>query len=1008
VLTDTKKKVLKSKIIRNKNIYLILIIFVNIISIEAQEQITSFHIKPGDKSSNPSKFKHFNNRIYFSAYTEVYGRELYVSNGNKNNAVILKDIALGKKSAISYPSFVTLNSTLFFIANDGLSKGELWKSDGTSNGTIKVTNFLDYAIIGLTKVDNFIFFITKPDSGLWKLWKSDGTALGTTVVKEIPASDISYQGQLNGLFIFTVNTPNTNDSRVWRSDGTSSGTYPLMPDSGGNGAGITQGNGVFHGGTSYFTQYIEFNNELYFVIRNSSIFGTNSVGIMKTDGTVENTVAVKAVHNGFNMGGYSGLINYADVISLNNKLYFSFYQNDFKRLFIWETDGSVNNGNLIYDKVNPTYFVPSNLSTNNNSLIFCTGSTSGVTSLVELNIDTLLITELKELANGIPEPSYFHSRKSISNIYKIAPDKSFISLPYDRLSSSIVKGWITDFTEKTTTNYSNLDGIRSIYLFNDQLYFTKDSDLFGYELWKSDGTQENTFLIENINKSKYGINTTMKLSSFNNLLIFNAFDSEFGEELWMYNNNTSNLSLLKDINIGTFDSSPRNIIPYKNNLLFRANDNINGFELWKTDGTKLGTSLIKNINEKSTSSYPSLLTEHKNSLYFMAKPDTEYFLYRKDEGDPIPIKGLGFDFSGQYNYSNQIVSSGNYIYFSAGMGHQELWRSDGTEIGTIFLKKFNELGKIVDVDGHVFFPASSTETPSEIELYKSNGTIAGTKLIKNIEVGFSSYPANLTLNKGILYFTAKTSTEGRELWKTDGTEEGTKLITDINLGVNSSINDPYHIAFPKHNPFPIIKNEMYFSADNGISGEELWKSDGTSIGTSMVLDINNGFNSSNPKEMAVIDDLLYFQALDSDHGAELWKSDGTEHGTILASDVFPGAESSSPSSIMNIDENLFFIAKTVHDGRQIWRIQDEITLSISEVSGNELITIYPNPSYDFVNIKTNNHIDKIKIYDLNGSLIKSISSISDNCFNIEELSSGVYLISYEIEDRISYKKLIKK
>ncbi|AXT21165.1 T9SS C-terminal target domain-containing protein [Flavobacteriaceae bacterium AU392] len=982
-----------------KILSLVLIILINI-NLNAQEQITDFKSQIGDKSSSPSNFIEFNESIYFTATTESFGREIWKTNGNTDNAVLLKDINPGNDNGIISPSFVILNNLIYFIASDGTSSGELWQTDGTTQGTFKVTNFINSNTSGLTLVNNEFFFLTQTsDSSLQRLWKSNGTSSGTIVVKEdIPASSSGYKGKLNDLFMFSVRVPSTNGSKVWRSDGTELGTYSLTDALGGNGSGS--------GGTSFLSQYINFNNELYFIVRSSSIFGTNSVGIMKTDGTIANTVPVKGIHNGSNAGGTTGIINYGSEILLDNKLYFSFFQKDFNRLFIWETDGTEINTNKIYDLNNSTYFIPSELSKKNNSLIFCSGNASGGTSLFDLNVINSILTEIKELANNTPSPRFFSPTNSFTKIDQINSNQFFIDVSLDRSISTKI-GWVSDFTTSFTSRATYLDQVRSVFSFNDLIYFSKSSTMEGFELWRSDGSQSNTLLIDNINKSNFGLSPTTSISVLNKSLIFNTNDGLIGDELWIYNTNNSELNLLKDINIGPNSSTPRELTLYNNNIFFSANDNINGNELWKTDGSASGTLIAHNINQNNTSSIPRFLKEFNNSLYFIARRDNLFYLFKKTESELITLKDLGQDFSGGAISATQLETSGNYIYFSTISG--TLWRSDGTESGTIILKTFNDIGKMIDVNGTLYFPTSSSETNGEIELHKSDGTIAGTVLVKNIEPGFSAFPTNLTNVNGVIYFSAETSNEGRELWKSDGTENGTIQVTDINPGVSGSISNPQStavITFAIDQSFNVLENEVFFNANDNVNGSELWKSDGTESGTLLVKDINSGSTGSNPSEMTVINNELYFQAYDQENGTELWKSDGSTAGTTLISNILPGNQSSLPSNILAIDNDLFFAAETINDGRQIWKFRNGVTLSTSEFSNNELISIYPNPARDLIHINTRSQIDKMNIYDLNGRLIKSYFPTS-NSIDIAEINPGMYLMVYVINGTTNTKKVIK-
>ena len=156
-------------------------------------------------------------------------------------------------------------------------------------------------------------------------------------------------------------------------------------------------------------------------------------------------------------------------------------------------------------------------------------------------------------------------------------------------------------------------------------------------------------------------------------------------------------------------------------------------------------------------------------------------------------------------------------------------------------------------------------------------------LIKDINQSGDSAPAFLTNVNGGLFFFANDGVHGWELWKSDGTLVGTMLVSDINP-TGDSVFPP--IAFPVN-----IGNILYFTANDGTRGYELWKSDGTITGTKIVSDINPGINGSNTGQFVNLNDTLYFGAFNTTYGAELWKSDGTVTGTMLITDINPGSDS---------------------------------------------------------------------------------------------------------------------
>ncbi len=162
---------------------------------------------------------------------------------------------------------------------------------------------------------------------------------------------------------------------------------------------------------------------------------------------------------------------------------------------------------------------------------------------------------------------------------------------------------------------------------------------------------------------------------------------------------------------------------------------------------------------------------------------------------------------------------------------------------------------------------------------------------------------NLTNVNGTLFFTAKDATHGTELWKSDGTVAGTILVKDIRSGSDSS--DPGSLTN--------VNGILFFLADDGTHGRELWKSDGTDAGTVLVKDLQAGGGGSNPKNLTNGNGTLFFVLL-----SRLWKSDGTAAGTLLVQNSL-GVSSSSASKPMNINGTLFFAASDGATGTELWK-----------------------------------------------------------------------------------------
>jgi ELWxxDGT repeat protein len=127
----------------------------------------------------------------------------------------------------------------------------------------------------------------------------------------------------------------------------------------------------------------------------------------------------------------------------------------------------------------------------------------------------------------------------------------------------------------------------------------------------------------------------------------------------------------------------------------------------------------------------------------------------------------------------------------------------------------------------------------------------------------SSRPGDLAEVDGRLLFTAEDGTNGRELWRSDGSAGGTSMVKDINPGARSS--------FELATSLVVTPNRtLYLAANDGSTGTELWKSDGTTAGTTLVKDINAGTASSSPANLRVYGDYVVFGATTAEHGTEPW------------------------------------------------------------------------------------------------------------------------------------------
>ncbi len=176
-------------------------------------------------------------------------------------------------------------------------------------------------------------------------------------------------------------------------------------------------------------------------------------------------------------------------------------------------------------------------------------------------------------------------------------------------------------------------------------------------------------------------------------------------------------------------------------------------------------------------------------------------------------------------------------------------------------------------------------------------------LVKDINTTNSSgtkgsSPSWFTAFGNRIFFTATTDAAGTELWSTDGTSSGTSMVADIIPGTGSS----------SPGALTVVNGVLLFEARDVNHGVELWTSDGTAAGTRLFLDINPGPTSSSPLPKIVYKNRLLFTADDGTNGRELWTTDGTVAGTRMLKDISPGSASSSPTSFVTMGDSVYFLA----------------------------------------------------------------------------------------------------
>ncbi len=399
---------------------------------------------------------------------------------------------------------------------------------------------------------------------------------------------------------------------------------------------------------------------------------------------------------------------------------------------------------------------------------------------------------------------------------------------------------------------------------------------------------------------------------------------------------------VKDINAAGGDSYPLDFCVFNGLLYFTASDGIVR-NLYATDGTSAGTVMIKDSID------PSIMVVVNNKLVF----DNFYFngfgLYASDgtaQGTNLIYPGLDLNLSG---VSNSYKVWNNLLYFYAQYPSNEnceVWVTDGTDVGTAMLKNIgpgikngihpNIYSNIVEYSNKLYFAAN--DSIHGMELWSTNGTTAGTQMVKDIRTGtadgFGQY-CEMKVYNNKLFFDANNGSSGAELWSTDGTSSGTTLFKDINPGASGSLYalNMYVVTFG------IGNSRLLFNANDGVHGVEPWISNGTSAGTNILKDIYPGTKNSFATASFFGKDYLfkfYFRANDSVHGHELWITDGTTGGTNMIKDINPGTENSLPGQFVVYHGKIYFAAIDSTGAKQLWRTDG--TLSGTEMVVPSIVT----------------------------------------------------------------------
>lgn len=494
-------------------------------------------------------------------------------------------------------------------------------------------------------------------------------------------------------------------------------------------------------------------------------------------------------------------------------------------------------------------------------------------------------------------------------------------------------------------------------------------------IWVSDGTQAGSKKLYTFNTDPGKIPSAAAICEMNGRLYMAAAEAGHGYELWVTDGTANGTHMVKEINPGPGDGikygmyvNSMPLVVMNNNLYFYGDDGVNGTELWQSDGTDAGTKMVKDINTAPNAG----IVEVFNS------PRPRYSL--------LPVSGK--------------------LFFSAddGVTGPALWVTDGTSTGTNLVMDFRSTAPVsmTEPAGPRNFMAFNNQLVCIADdnagpcLFISDGTPGGTQKLKDDVLSSSDFNDHAIVNNTLVFYGTNSVFSQLGLYATDGTPAGTKWLNNIvtyNAGGSKGL-------------MAVYKNKIYFpGAATGTSNFELCVTDGTLSGTSVFKDLVPAIKpfptpnpvASSPVELTLFGDKLYMRADDSAGASVIWQTDGTVAGTVAIK--YPGTDINKISSVdmqafrqsylVPVGDKLFFWnTYKAADGSSLYYL-GLFPDNIKETAKAEEGYLYPNPAGNYISLGRYSARD-IVVYNSLGMVVLTAKITSNNTVNIETLVPGVY------------------
>jgi len=844
-------------------------------------------------------------RLYFVVDDGVHGRELWTSDGSEAGTRLVADVCPGFCS--SHAAWLTVaGGRLYFVADDGAHGRELWTSDGTAAGSRLVADLVPglgpSAPLWLTADDTGVYFVADDQVHGAELWKTDGTAAGTAMVADLnPGADGSAPDRLTLLpgGLFFAAEDGSQGREPWVSGGTAATTLPLGDLKSGPGSSLSPV--PFPEPLLSSRDWARLGDRVVFTGGDD----THGYEPWVSDGTPGGTYLLADIVGSGNSSPH-GFLEFA------GRLYFTVRPTSIARE-LWSTDAMAD-----------------------------TRRVSPVDGLLPL---------------------------------AVAGDRLFLRGSTPATGDEL---WKTDGTEMGTVPVADIftgsgDGLDFFALYaipsalGDDLFFFADDGTTGIEPWISDGTDAGTRRLRDVYPGPSGSTPYPFINGravpLAGRVYFWAFD---GTRLqpWTTDGTEAGTRPLAPINqqrsatdVCFWFHCPQRPGAVDGRLFLRLNDGAVGAEPWVSVGTPGTTRLVADLETRVVAGlpYPSLpfsFSTAGTSAVFDAQTAADGDRLFAVRGNRLPngawvqttVGPVGTVLDPQPATSAFGVALFNGYDVDAGF---ELWRSDGTDGATERVIDLNPgpddsfPSELTLLGDEVFFTAIENATGGE--LYATDGSGPGTRQVADLVPGAgSSQPRSLTASGDRLFFSAQSATTGRELWVSGGTGANTTPVIDLRSGPGSALPSDIREVPIQHAVIAAGRSGgvdgVFFVADDGTDGQEVWWSDGSAAGTRSLGDLFPGPRGSEPRHLTSLGGRAFFVADDGTHGRELWTSDGTAAGTRIVADLVAGTGSSLPAWLTPVDGILYFTAHRPDVGVELWRTDG------TEAATELVQDVFPGPS----------------------------------------------------------------